>query len=96
MARGSTTTDTTARIGEIQNIIPITPTTVSTDVSSWLRPCCKVVVRLSMSFVTRLSVSPCGWLSKYRSGRRLSFSSTSRRSPDIVRWVTPAMRKPCP
>ena len=44
-----------------------------------------------MSLVTRLRMSPCGWLSKYRSGSRASFSSTSRRSPYMVRWVTPAM-----
>ena len=89
-------TDTVANRGEIQNIMPITPPTVSTDVRSWLKPCCSVVVRLSMSFVTRLRMSPCGWLSKYRNGKRASFSSTSRRSPNIVRCVTPAMRKPWP
>jgi transposase len=31
-----------------------------------------------------------------RSGNRLSFSSTSRRSPNIVRWVTPAIAYPWP
>ena len=46
---------------------------------------------LSMSFVTRLRTSPRGWLSKYFSGRRPSFSSTSVRSRRTVRWVTPAM-----
>ena len=71
--------------------MPSTPTIVSTEVSSWLSPCWSVVVRLSMSLVTRLRMSPCGWLSKYRSGSRASFSSTSRRSPYMVRWATPAM-----
>jgi len=68
-----------------------TPAIVSTEVSSWLNPCCKVVERLSMSLLTRLRMSPCGWLSKYRSGSRASFSSTSRRSPYMARWVIPAM-----
>ena len=88
--------DTAASSGEIQNIIPSTPTIVSNDVSSWLSPCCRVVVRLSMSLVTRLRTSPCGWLSKYRSGSRVSLSSTSLRNPNMVRWVTPAMTKPWP
>ena len=61
------------------------------EVSSWLRPCCRVVVTLSMSLVTRLSTSPWGWLSKYWSGRRASLASTSRRIPKTVRCATPAM-----
>ena len=58
------TADTAASSGEIQNITPSTPTIVSTEVRSWLSPCCRVVVRLSMSLVTRLRMSPWGWLSK--------------------------------
>ena len=95
-ASGIVITDTAASSGEIQNIMPMTPMIVSTEVSSWLSPCCSVVLRLSMSLVTRLRMSPCGWLSKYRSGSRASFSSTSRRSPYMVRWVTPAMMNPWP
>ena len=63
-ARGIVTAATAASSGEIQNIMPITPTIVSTEVMSWLRPCWIVVVRLSMSLVTRLRMSPWGWLSK--------------------------------
>jgi hypothetical protein len=41
-----------------------------------------------MSFVTRLSTSPCGWRSKYASGTRISFASTSARSLRTVRCTT--------
>ena len=61
---GTVTSEIAASSGVIQSIIASTPTIVSTDVSSWLSPCWRVVVRLSMSLVTRLSRSPCGWLSK--------------------------------
>ena len=57
-ARGIVTTQTSASSGDIQNIIPMTPTMVRIEVMSWLRPCWMVVVRLSMSLVTRLSTSP--------------------------------------
>jgi len=59
-ASGIVTSDTAASSGEIQNIMPSTPTIVSTEVSSWLNPCCRVVERLSMSLLTRLRMSPCG------------------------------------
>ena len=59
-ASGIVITDTTASSGEIQNIMPMTPMIVSTEVSSWLSPCWIVVLRLSMSLVTRLRMSPCG------------------------------------
>ena len=39
--------------------------TVSTEVMSWVRLCWRVWPMLSMSFVTRLSMSPRGWPSKY-------------------------------
>ena len=61
-----------------------TPTTVSSEVSSWLSVCCRLCAMLSMSLVTRLSSSPRGWLSKYGSGSRLSLSSTSARSLRIA------------
>jgi len=92
MANGIVIRATPASSGEIQIIMPSTPTMVSTEVSSWLRPCCSVVVRLSMSLLTRLRMSPCGWLSKYRSGSRVSFCSIWARRPYMVRWVTPARR----
>ncbi len=57
-AKGIVTILTDASSGEIQIIMPSTPTMVSADVMSWLSPCWMVVVRLSMSLVTRLSTSP--------------------------------------
>ena len=50
--------------GETTNIIASTPTIVSSEVSSWLRVCCRLVCTLSMSLVTRLSTSPRCWPSK--------------------------------
>ncbi len=46
------------------NIIVTTPITVSSEVSSWLRLCCRLWAMLSMSLVTLLSTSPRGWPSK--------------------------------
>jgi hypothetical protein len=46
-ASGIVITDTAASSGEIQNIRPMTPMIVSTEVRSWLSPCCSVVLRLS-------------------------------------------------
>ncbi len=54
----------TARIGLIRSIIRSTPTTVRRDVISWVRLCWSDWPMLSMSFVTRLRMSPRGWLSK--------------------------------
>ncbi len=61
---GTATSAMSASSGETRNIMPSTPTTVSSEVSSWLRVCCNVWAMLSMSFVTRLSSSPRGWPSK--------------------------------
>ena len=47
-----------ARTGEMMNIITSTPTTVSSDVITWLRVCCMLCPMLSTSLVTRLSSSP--------------------------------------
>ena len=44
---------------------------------------------LSMSLVARLSTSPRGCLSKYDSGSRDSFASTSSRSRYTVRLIDP-------
>ena len=79
----------TASSGEIKSIIVTTPTTVSSDVSSWLIVCCRLVWMLSMSLVTRLSNSPRGCLSKYGSGSRLILASTSVRSWRTVFCTTP-------
>ena len=61
---GTATRATRASSGEIQNIMASTPTTVSSEVSSWLRVCWRLVEMLSMSLVTRLSSSPRGCRSK--------------------------------
>ena len=64
----------------IVSIMISTPMTVSTDVISWVRLCWSVWPMLSMSLVTRLSVSPREWSSKYLRGSRPSLVSTSWRS----------------
>ncbi len=63
METGTDTSATSASTGEIQNIIPSTATTVSSEVSSWPRVCWRVVLTLSMSLETRLNSSPRGWRS---------------------------------
>ena len=63
----------TASIGLIQNIIASTPMIVAIEVMICVRLCCRVLAMLSMSLVTRLSVSPWAWVSKYLSGSRPSF-----------------------
>ena len=50
---GTVTSATSASVGEIENIIASTPTTVSSEISSWLIVCCRVWLTLSMSLVTR-------------------------------------------
>ena len=64
IADGTTRSEMTARSGLIVNMMISTPTTVRTEVIAWVIVCWSVVAMLSMSFVTRLSVSPRGWLSK--------------------------------
>ena len=61
---GTVTSAIRASVGAIQNIIAITPTTVSSETSSWLIVCCSVWLTLSMSLVTRESSSPRGCRSK--------------------------------
>ena len=61
---GTMTRDTEASCQSIQNMIPSTPTTVSSELSSWPRPCWRVVPMLSMSLVTRLRMSPRSCWSK--------------------------------
>ena len=55
---GMVTSAMSASSGETTNIITVTPTTVSSEVSSWLSVCCSAWATLSMSLVTRLSSSP--------------------------------------
>ena len=54
----------TASSGLISSIIPSTPMIVNTAVRSWVRLCWRVGAMLSMSLVTRLSVSPRAWPSR--------------------------------
>ncbi len=61
---GTVTSAMTASSGEMTIIMTSTPTMVRSDVRIWLSVCCNVCCRLSMSLVTRLSISPCGWRSK--------------------------------
>ncbi len=57
---GTARSEMTARIGLIVNIRISTPTTVRSAVISWVRLCWSVWAMLSMSFVTRLRMSPRG------------------------------------
>ncbi len=58
--RGIVSRATSASSGEMMTIIVSTPTTVSSDVSSWLSVCWRLWATLSMSLVTRLKRSPRG------------------------------------
>ena len=89
--RGRETRATSASCHEIVNIMMSTPTTVSTDVSALESDCCIVCVMLSMSLVTREMSSPRCTLSKYDSGRRLIFASTSSRRRHMVRTMITLM-----
>ena len=60
MVTGTVTIAISASSGEITNITVTTPTTVSSEVTSWLSVCCRLCAMLSMSLVTRLSSSPRG------------------------------------
>ena len=88
---GTTSTEMRASSQLMENIMTSTPMMVSTAVMSCVRLCCSDCAMLSMSLVMRLRMSPRGWSSKYLSGRRASFSSTSRRRRYMVRCATPAM-----
>ena len=61
---GTVSSEMTASSGLIQNMIAMTPMIVHSAVISWVNVCCSELAMLSMSLVTRLSVSPRGWLSK--------------------------------
>ena len=54
----------TASSGLIESIMTSTPMTVNSAVMSWVRLCWSVWEMLSMSFVTRLRMSPRGCRSK--------------------------------
>ena len=94
-ASGTVTRAIRASSGEMTNIITRTPTTVSTEIISWLIVCCSVCATLSMSLVTRDRISPRDFESKYASGSRDSLSSTSSRSSATVRWTTTVVSRPC-
>ena len=61
---GTTSSEMNASSGLIVSIMIRTPTTVSSDVISWVRLCWSVWLMLSMSLVTRLRMSPRDWRSK--------------------------------
>ena len=60
---GIVTSAITESSGETTTIITSTPTTVSSETTSWLSVCCRLVLTLSMSLVARLSTSPRCWSS---------------------------------
>jgi len=60
---GTVVSATTARSGEMVNIITAVPMSNSTEVSIWLSVCCRLCATLSMSLVTRLRRSPRDCLS---------------------------------
>ena len=64
MDRGTVSSEMIARSGLIQNMIAMTPMIVHSAVISWVRVCWSEFAMLSMSLVTRLSVSPRGCESK--------------------------------
>ena len=72
-------TTTMVRIQLMVSIMTTTPTSVSTDVSSWVRVCCRVPLMLSRSFTARLSTSPRVRVSKNFNGSRSNLAATSRR-----------------
>ena len=76
---GSVSTTTIVRIQLMVSIMMMMPTTDSTDVISWVRFCCSVLLMLSRSLTARLRISPWVFESKNFSGSRLNFASTSRR-----------------
>ena len=61
---GTVSSEMTASSGLIQNMIAMTPMIVHSAVISWVSVCWSEFAMLSMSLVTRLNVSPRGWLSK--------------------------------
>ena len=61
---GMLTSAMSANDHEIQNMMPSTAMTVSSELSSCESVCCSDWPTLSMSLVTRLRISPRGWLSK--------------------------------
>ncbi len=61
---GTVTSAIRASSQDTMNISVTTPTIVSSEVTSWLSVCCTDCCRLSMSLVTRLSISPRGCRSK--------------------------------
>ena len=56
---GSVVSTTRASEGLMTNISTITPATVTSEVMSCVRLCCKVLLMLSMSLTARLRISPC-------------------------------------
>ncbi len=61
---GMVTSAINASVAEMTNIIVTTKRIVIREPSSWLNVCWRLCETLSMSFVTRLRISPRGWRSK--------------------------------
>src|SRR5208337_2815712 len=90
-AAGRVTRAISVSQGLIVTIITRTPMIVHTEVMSWVRLCCKVVLMLSISLVTRLIISPWVFESKYLSGRRANLSFTSFLMSYTMVCETPAI-----
>ena len=87
---------TSARIQFARNIFQMTPTNSASELMRFAVLEESVWLIVSTSFVTRERMSPLVAVSKYRSGRRLIFSSISRRRRFAVYCVTVAVMNCCP
>ena len=77
---GSVRTIPTVSTQLMVSIITMTPISVSTEVRSCVRFCCRVPLMLSRSLTARLMTSPRVRESKNLSGSRSNLASTSWRS----------------
>jgi hypothetical protein len=72
----------------MNSIMPKDHDALSTALTVWSRLCCRALAIVSMSLVTRESVSPNGWAVEVESGSRRASIGHRRRSY-IDRWMTP-------
>ena len=94
-ATGITASAISESCQEIISIITSTPSTVRIEFTSPVKVFIRVFWMLSMSLVTRERISPRFIRSKYFSGRRCSFSSTSRRRRETIRTRIRFRATPC-
>ena len=66
---GVTPTTTSAINQLFRNMKPSVTSMVSAPVNSWVKPISNPSANWSASAITRLTVSPWGWVSMYESGR---------------------------